>query len=157
MKNDHKTHRTTIKQAVKTKKAAKHAKPKPCADCRAFSAFHAWHDQKLTPSFNWEIDFTNDVNIPAGKRAVIELVTATIIVPAGEKARLRLFTSLGMAPSNLDFSLAPQGTVAGMDILMATHTIRAYSDHQIEFNVNRDNAQTEGNATICISGYLADA
>jgi len=26
----------------------------------------------------------------------------------------------------------------------------------IEFNVNRDNAQTEGDAFVCISGYLID-
>jgi hypothetical protein len=160
MKTDPNTHRATIKKKIHAtgkKATARHSEHKTCADCRAFHAFQAWHDQKLTPSFNWSIDFTNDVNIPAGKRAVIELVTATIIVPTGEKARLRFGTSLGMAPSNFDLTLTPQGTVAGEDILMATHTIRAYSDHDIGFDVNRDNAQTEGNATICISGYLVDA
>jgi hypothetical protein len=127
-----------------------------CEECRVDSAFHAWHDQHLTPSFNWLIDFTNTVNIPAGKRAVIELVTATISVPSGESARLRMYTSLGFAPSNLDLFLTPQGVVGGRQVLVATHTLRVYSDHSIEFNVNRDNAQTEGDAFICISGYLID-
>jgi hypothetical protein len=127
-----------------------------CNECRVDNAFHAWRDQHLTPSFNWAIDFTGSVNIPTGKRAVIELVTVTIYVPSGERARLRLFTSLGYAASNLDFVLTSQGQVGGREILVATHSVRVYSDHLIEFNVNRDNAQTEGDAFICISGYLID-
>jgi hypothetical protein len=106
----------------------------------------------VTISFNpaWGIP-------PAGKIAVIELVTASILVPAGEFARLRMFTTLGSAASNLDFTLTPQGQVGGRRILMCTHAVRVYSDSQIEFNVNRDNAQTTGSALICISGYLVDA
>lgn len=127
-----------------------------CQECRVDHAFHAWRSQHLTPSFNWSIDFTGAVNIPSGKRAVIELVTATISVPGGERARLRMYTSLGFAPSNLDFILTPQGQVGGREVLVATHSVRVYSDHLIEFNVNRDNAMTEGDAFICISGYLID-
>lgn len=128
----------------------------PCKECRVDNAFHAWRDQHLTPSFNWAIDFSTWGIPPAGKRAVIELVTASIYVPSGERARLRMFTSLGSVPSNLDFVLTPQGQVGGREILVATHTVRVYSDHLIEFNVNRDNAQTAGDAFICISGYLID-
>ncbi len=132
-----------------------HAEPR-CEECRVDNAFHAWRDQHLTPSFNWAIDLTGMVNIPAGKRAVIELVTATISVPSGERARLRMNTSLGFVASNLDFVLTPQGQVGGRELLVATHTIRAYSDHLVEFNVNRDNAVTEGDAFVCVSGYLVD-
>ena len=88
-----------------------------CKECRVDNAFHAWRDQHLTPSFNWLIDFTGNVNIPAGKRAVIELVTASISVPIGERARLRMYTSLGFAPSNLDFVLTSQGQVGGKKYL----------------------------------------
>jgi len=127
-----------------------------CKDCRVDNAFHAWRDQHLTPSFNFAIDFSVWGIPPAGRRAVIELVTATIYVPAGERARLRMFTSLGSVPSNLDFVLIPQGQVGGREILVGTHSVRVYSDQLIEFNVNRDNAQTEGDAFICISGHLID-
>lgn len=127
-----------------------------CEDCRVENAFHAWRDQHLTPSFNWLIDFANWCIPPAGKRAVIELITATISVPSKEWARLRMHTSLGSTPSNLDLALTPQGQVGGRQILVATHAVRVYSDHLIEFNVNRDNAQTEGDAFICISGFLID-
>lgn len=127
-----------------------------CEDCRVQNAFHAWRSQHLTPSFNWNIDFTGAVNIPSHQMAVIELITATVQVPCGERARLRLSTSLGTAPSNLDFVLTPQGPVGNQEFFVATHSVRVYSDHLIAFNVNRDNAQTEGDALICISGYLID-
>ena len=74
-------------------------------DCRAKHAFHEWRSQTLTPAFNYGINFT----IPANRRLVIELVTASISVPIGELARLRMFTGLGQSPSNLDFVLTPQG------------------------------------------------
>jgi len=125
-----------------------------CTECRVENAFHSWKEQHLTPSYNWEIDFSGIV--PGGKRAVIELVTATISVPLGEWARLRMYTSLGFAPSNLDLTVTPQGQTSAGQILVATHTLRAYSDQTISFNVNRDNAKTEGDAFICISGYLID-
>jgi hypothetical protein len=127
-----------------------------CEDCRVANAFQAWRSQHLTPSFNWSINFANWGIPSAGKRAVIEQVTATISVPNGEWARLRMYTSLGSVPSNFDLVLTPQGQVGGRQILVATHAVRIYSDALIEFNVNRDNAQTEGDALICISGFLID-
>ena len=143
--------------AERVERAAVRLRAGEC-DCRALSAFHAWRDVPMPPSFNVGVDFSQAYGIPpAGKRAVIEQVTATIEVPQGEFARLRLFTSLGFYASNLDFVLTPQGLVGGQQILECTHLVRVYSDSLIEFNVNRDNAQTTGNAFICISGYLIAA
>jgi hypothetical protein len=131
---------------------------KSCVDCKAFHAFQYWREQTLTPSFNWEIDFSRLVNIPAGKRAVLELITATIEVPGSESARLRLFTSLGTAPSNLDLTMERQSAAGATTAqFMATHALRVYSDQLVSFNVNRDNAVTTGSAIICISGYMADS
>lgn len=126
-----------------------------CDDCRAMTAFQAWHSLELTPSYNWMVSFADWNLIPKGKRAVIELVTAQIIVPQGEWARLRMYTSLGTVPSNLDLFLTFQGNVDGNAIYDATHSIRAYSDSDIEFDINRDNATTSGSALICVSGYIA--
>jgi hypothetical protein len=75
-------------------------------------------------------------------------------VPEGEWARLRMFTSLGTVPSNLDLFLTFQGNVGGNAIYDATHSLRAYSDNDIDFDINRDNATTTGSALICISGYI---
>ena len=51
-------------------------------------------------------------------------------------------------PETIDFDKSGiPGTV------FATHSIRAYTDSLIEFDINRDNATTSGSALICISGY----
>jgi hypothetical protein len=127
----------------------------PCEDCRAATAFQAWHSVELSPSFNTSVSFADWKIIPKGKRAVIELVTALITVPANEWARLRMYTSLGMVPANLDLFLTFQGNVSGNAQYVATHQLRVYSDNEIDFNINRDNAITTGSALICISGYIA--
>jgi hypothetical protein len=126
-----------------------------CEDCRAATAFQAWNNIDLTPSFNYFISFADWKIVPKGKRAVVELVTAQIIVPSGEWARLRMYTSLGFVPSNLDLFLTFQGNVSGNAIYDATHALRAYTDNEIDFDINRDNATTSGSAIICISGYIA--
>jgi hypothetical protein len=126
-----------------------------CEDCRAATAFQAWHSVDLTPSFNVMVSFADWKIVPKGKRAVIELVTAQIIVPSGEWARLRMYTSLGTVPSNLDLFLTFQGNVSGNAVYDATHALRAYTDNDIDFDINRDNATTTGSALICISGYIA--
>jgi hypothetical protein len=126
-----------------------------CDDCRATTAFQAWHSVALPPSFNVNVSFDDWKIVPSGKRAVIELVTAQITVPEGEWARLRMYTSLGSVPSNLDMFLTFQGNVGGNAIYDATHSLRAYSDNEIEFDINRDNSNTTGSAMICISGYIA--
>ena len=102
------------------------------------------------------INFSSDNIVPAGKRAVIELVTAMVTIPAGEKVRLRMYTNLGYTPSNLDLVMTSQGQASGREILVATHSLRVYTDKDITFNVNRDNAITTGSPLICISGYLVD-
>jgi hypothetical protein len=65
-----------------------------------------------------------------------------------------MYTSLGVQPSNIDLFLTFQGNVSGQSIYVATHSIRAYTDSLIEFDINRDNATTSGSALICISGYV---
>ena len=63
-----------------------------------------------------------------------------------------MYTSLRSIASNIDPFLTRQGVVSGQTIYDATHSIRAYSDGPIEFDINRDNALTEGYALIFISG-----
>jgi hypothetical protein len=126
-----------------------------CDDCRATTAFQAWHSVNMTPSLNTIVSFADRKIVPKGKRANIELVTAQIIVPSGEWARLRMYTSLGTVPSNLDLFLTFQGNFSNNAIYTATHSLRAYTDNDIDFDINRDNATTSGSALICISGYIA--
>jgi hypothetical protein len=142
--------RPTLKRTFAGRKLAK---PKVSPDCKepcVISAFQAWHDANLTPSWNYMLSFS----MPAGKRLVIELVTATIQVPAGESARLRMYTGLPSGPSNLDLFVTPQGVVNGQAFYVATHYLRSYTDGFLEFNINRDNPFTPGYALICVSGHL---
>jgi hypothetical protein len=143
-----------VSQSAGSRSTVRTTAPATCDDCKATTAFQAWHSVELTPSFNVEVSFADWKIVPNGKRAVIELVTAQIIVPAGEWARLRMFTSLGSVPGNFDLFLTFQGNVSGNANYVATHPLRAYTDNLIEFNINRDNATTTGSALIAISGYI---
>jgi hypothetical protein len=147
--------RMAVAQSTQSVSAVRTKTVHDCEDCRAMTAFQAWHSLTLTPSFNWMVSFGDWNLIPKGKRAVIELVTAQIIVPAGEGVRLRMYTSLGIVPSNLDLFVTFQGNVGGNAVYVATHSLRAYSDGDIEFDINRDNGTTQGSALICVSGYIA--
>jgi hypothetical protein len=126
-----------------------------CEDCRATTAFQAWHDAELAASYNTTIDFSDWKLIPKGKRAVLELVTAQIEIPVNEWARLRMFGSLGTLPSNIDLFLTYQGNVGSNSLYVATHALRIYCDsNDIAFNINRDNATTTGYAFVFFSGYI---
>src|SRR6516162_1568173 len=86
--------RPTLKRKVM---AHKLKPPKGAPECKepcVMSAFQGWQDANLTPSWNYMLSFP----VPAGKRLVIELVTALIQVPAGESTRLRMYTALPMGP-----------------------------------------------------------
>lgn len=148
------TVKSPVAQGMVPSSALRASVTSTCDDCRATTAFQAWHSVELTPSFNVEVSFADWKIVPKGKRAVIELVTAQIIVPSGEWARLRMYTSLGSVPSNLDLFVTFQGNVSGNAIYDATHSIRAYTDNLIDFDINRDNPTTTGSALICVSGYI---
>jgi len=143
------TSRATARAAVPAT-AAPTPKSAPCDTC-ATDAFLQWHDAQLEPSFNVEIAFQP----PQGQRLVIEFVTATVEVPAGESARLRMFTGFSNGQAgNFDLALTPQGIVNGQSVYVGTHTVRAYTDGSLAFNINRDNATTPGYALVCVSGYV---
>jgi hypothetical protein len=146
--------RVSVAEALTQRSPVRTTAQGRCDDCRATTAFQAWHNVDLPPSLNVEVSFADWKIVPKGARATIELVTAEILVPLGEWARLRMYTSLGSVPSNMDLFLTSQGNVGNQAIFVATHTLRAYTDNLIEFNINRDNAITNGSALICISGYI---
>src|SRR5215475_3186367 len=78
-----------------------HPKARDCEDCRAWTAFQMTTYGMLGNALNTSFDLSSAVKIPKGKRAVIELVTASIFVPAKTWVSLRMYTSLGVVPSNL--------------------------------------------------------
>ncbi|MBV8829819.1 MAG: hypothetical protein JO108_11395 [Acidobacteriaceae bacterium] len=124
--------------------------PQPCVDACASYSFVETRSVPLPPAYNVGVSFS----IPAGKQAVIQFVTATVQVPAGEWARLRLYTSIGSSPGNFDLVLTPQGSPGGQSTYVATHSLKLFTDNLLEFNINRDNGTTSGQAVICVGGYL---
>jgi len=135
--------------------------PRPAAalrgNCREQSAFQYWQDETLAPCSDAVLDFSDLVSIPAGKRAVIELVTGTIQVPAGQSAHLRMSTSLECAPSELDLAVIPQHALGCACVLMVSQTMREYTDGEIAFQVTRERCEGAGYALICISGHFVEA
>ena len=139
-----------------------HPKSRDCDDCRAWTAFHVTTFGILGNALNTQFDVSSAVKIPKGKRAVIELVTASISVPAKTWVALRMSTSLGFDASNIDLYLTPQGVESGQneplprtrESWVATHSLRAYTDQSITFDVARDYVAERGDVTICVSGYI---
>jgi hypothetical protein len=144
--------RESAKGAAQIRKRAR----RRCKDCRVDNAFQAYVFKHLAPAGSYNLSFANWGIPPTGKRAVIELVTARILVPSGEWVRLRMHTTINYMPSNLDLVVTPQGLLKNRQNLVATHVVRIYSDGLIQFTVERDNFKTEGEALVCISGYLMD-
>ncbi|MGH8244405.1 MAG: hypothetical protein ACRETY_13790 [Steroidobacteraceae bacterium] len=144
------------REAPKTAAPVRKRVRRRCKDCRVDNAFHAYVFQHLVAAGSGTVSFSKWNIPPPGKRAVIELVTARIVVPSGEWVRLRMNTVLHTSPSNLDLVVTPQGVHKGKQNLSATHAVRVYSDDHIQFTVERDNFLTEGDALVCISGYFMD-
>lgn len=142
-------HRSTIRDRI-TEKVYQQPAKQPCTNPCASNSFVEWREINLTPSFNYELNF----GVPAGKQAVIELITATIEVPIGEWVRIRFYTSIGSAPGNFDLTVVPQGNVNGQTIFIATHPLKVYTDSLLAVNINRDNDTTSAYALVCIGGYL---
>lgn len=124
-------------------------------DYEVENAFHSWRSQRLGGAPESVIDFRG--SIPAGKRALVTLVSAIVDVPTGGKARLHMHTRRGFVPADLELVFTGRGRAAGGgDVLFATHAVHAHSDGVVQFGVTREDGAAEGDAFICISGFLID-
>lgn len=115
---------------------------------------------------------TAHLTIPAGKRLVIENVSAVARRPQGLQMEMQYFTYLDNGDgignsSDITFhriTLAEQGTFDGTAISTANHKVLVFADERIgtaQFSVGfqaRLNGTTTGftNAQITFSGYLED-
>jgi hypothetical protein len=94
--------------------------------------------------------------VPAGKRLVIEYVSAKVTIPGGHKLRaLNVFTNL-----NGDFAyhfLAPTPTGV-FNEYVAAQQLRLYADPNTQVNIcaSRDNGDGIAPVQATISGYLVD-
>lgn len=110
--------------------------------------------------------------IPAGKRFVIENMTAVVRLPPGIQPYLHIFTYMDDGDgvftfddsANQDFVLVQQTNLFGLTIWTANHKVLAYADERVgETQINHTvSLQASGNVTllskadITLSGYLED-
>ena len=100
--------------------------------------------------------------VPAGKRLVIEYVSAIADVPVDQKVVISVLCqnlSASRAVSHV-FPVTPQGTFPGpIDRLVASESTRIYVEPEdsVNFIVNRNSAAGTANCLFSISGYLVDA
>jgi len=129
--------------------------PAQPVDGCALNAFHISQSFDISePALNHECD----IQAPAGKRLVIELITARIYVAQGYSVSLLLSPRLTTPTNqinNLALTVSLQGVYAGKALYVATHSVRTYSDGVLSFNIECSD-QIAAYADFGISGYTVD-
>ncbi len=100
----------------------------------------------------------NMYTVPAGKRLVIENVSAHMRVLAGAFVRVSVHTSVGGAASEAEVPMVPQGTFGRESHFSATQNMRLYADPNtaVTLSYSRSTTDTTGKVTLGFSGYLVD-
>jgi hypothetical protein len=108
-------------------------------------------------SFNFTID------VPAGKRLIVESASARVTLPAGQRARAFVSgnfpTAFGVQYLTLEF----QGTFDGSDVYTTTQPVRLYIQGPAGnpgtgvFNIVRNATTGSVFAEVSIAGFLEDA
>jgi hypothetical protein len=100
----------------------------------------------------------NVYTVPAGKRLVIENVSAHIRVLTGAFVVVRVNTSVGGAFSEAEVPLVFQGTFGREAHFSATQNMRLYADPNTAVTISyfRSTTDTTGKVTLGFSGYLVD-
>ena len=103
------------------------------------------------------------LNIPVGKRLVIETVSVRVRVPSGQRALADLEgTATAGSRTGFEFPLALdfEGTFDREDVFVGTHRVRMVIDRRqisrLEFNINRSANFSTASFTAFVGGYLED-
>jgi hypothetical protein len=94
--------------------------------------------------------------VPAGKRLVIEFVTAEITVPAGQYVDCALIAKLGNASTGYRIKLDKIQNVNGTDIYVTSQPVTIYTDENrsVDMYINRFPFTGTGHAVVMCSGHL---
>ena len=116
--------------------------------------FHA----NIGLGMNAGVQFNNfEITVPAGKRLVIESITARTTVPDGQHVILHLTTTTSGRGSRHYITLKDQGAFPTFHAFTATGTVRIYADAEttIRFSAQRSDSTGIANVNVVISGqYL---
>ena len=102
------------------------------------------------------------LDVPAGKRLVVEHVSSRVQGPAGERYMAQFTTHVfGSTPGGAAnwLVLVYQGTFSGSDVLTASHDMRVYADNSFpsaQFVVTRTGIAGSTFAELNVSGYFVD-
>jgi hypothetical protein len=114
-----------------------------------------------TASFSGQNEANFFIPVPAGKRLVIEHVTASILVLPGRKAGFIVRTTAGASGNAVFHTMSPipHGTFAnvGYDVFIVSQPVRFYADGATQFLLHAyADGPGIGSATVSFSGYLID-
>jgi len=117
--------------------------------------FHANIGLGMNPGMQYS---NFEITVPAGKRLVIESITARTTVPDGQHVILHLTTTTSGRDAIHYIALKDQGAFPTFHPFVATATIRIYADAEttIRFSAQRSNGTGVANVNVVISGqYLS--
>lgn len=105
-----------------------------------------------------------DLNVPVGKRLIIEHASSQVFGPTGQQYRVYIQTTVlttGSSAGRHYLVLTLQITdMSGLDIYTASQPMRIYADPSstvpVSFGVLRDSSFGTATARVTISGYLVD-
>jgi hypothetical protein len=94
--------------------------------------------------------------VPAGKRLVIEFITADIFVPSGQYVDCSLIARLGNASTGFRIKLDKIQNVNGSDVYVTSQPAALYTDENrsVEMYINRSPFTGTGHAVVMCSGHL---
>ena len=96
--------------------------------------------------------------VPAGKRLVVEHVTATIAVSPGQHALMNVMTTANGNQAVHFMSPTPQGEWIGFQVFGVSQPVRFYADAgtQVRLQANKNGTTGIGSATVSLSGHLVN-
>ena len=108
--------------------------------------------------------FPAAINIPAGKRLVIETISVRVRVPSGQRvqAELQATAAVGSRATGFECPIGVQfeGIFEREDVFVGTHRVRLVIDRRqvsrLEFSFSRSANFSAGSFTAFLGGYLED-
>jgi hypothetical protein len=99
------------------------------------------------------------INVPEGKRMVIEGISATAEVPAGERATLQVLSYADGTAGSWIYQYIPlsdQGTFGTISVLSGNHKTYASAVGRITLRARPTWTGPNGSSSVMITGYLED-
>jgi hypothetical protein len=100
-----------------------------------------------------------DIAVPAGKRLVIEFMSAQVRIPTGQFVTGEFATTVGGLSAVHYLAMTPQGKFGGGDIFALSQPMEVSADPNtpVRIHMFRSDVTGQGFVQLSVSGYLVDA